>query len=338
MSGGSLLRGGGTLTLNNASSITGGTVLLSSQSGSRINTTGLLTLGTASMNYTANSGSSSNNALVLGGDIAVNPSTTFNFIDSGGNTGNPRINLNNATRVFEVGSGANLNVGWDVWSSTASAGGITKNGTGTLTLSGANTYTGATLVNAGTLLVNGSLVAGNSFTVANGATLGGSGTINGPATVDGGLRPGNSPGVLSFGASLSLTSTSQTFMELNGSTRGTGYDGINVTGALTYGGALTIDVGSAFLGSNGTFSLFTFGSQSGNFTSVDLSGAYGSGSFTNASGVWSVVDSSGNQWAFSQLDGNLAFTAVPEPSTIALAFLGLALAFIAIRGRRPSNG
>ena len=50
------------------------------------------------------------------------------------------------------------------------AGGLTKSGSGTLTLSGANTYAGATTVSAGTLSVTGS-VASAAVTVADGATL-----------------------------------------------------------------------------------------------------------------------------------------------------------------------
>ena len=211
-------------------------------------------------------------------------------------------------------------------------GALTKNAASTLTLSGANTYTGTTLVTAGTLLVNGSLAAGSAVTVDSGATLGGSGTINGAAVVNGNLRPGNSPGVLTFGSSLTLSATSAVTMELNGTVRGTDYDGIDVTGALTYGGALTINVGSAFLGSSETFSLFTSASQSSDFDSMSLEGAYGSGIFTNASGVWNLTDSSGNQWSFSQATGDLGFTAVPEPSTWALlAASGLILLFVSRR-------
>ena len=211
-------------------------------------------------------------------------------------------------------------------------GALTQNAASTLTLSGNNTYSGTTTISAGTLLVNGSLAAGSALTVDSGATLGGSGTINGAAVVNGNLRPGNSPGVLTFGSSLTFSVTSAVTMELNGTARGTGYDGIDVTGALTYGGVLTINVGSTFLGSTETFSLFTSGSQSGDFASVSLEGAYDTGSFTNASGVWSLTDSSGNQWSFSQASGDLGFTAVPEPSTWALlAASGLVLLFVSRR-------
>jgi hypothetical protein len=123
-------------------------------------------------------------------------------------------------------------------------------------------------------------------------------------------------------------------MELNGTTRGAQYDGIDVTGALAYGGGLTIEVGSAFLGSSENFSLLTFDSQSGNLESVNLAGAYGSGSFNNSGGIWSLTDSGGNQWSFSETTGNLGFTAVPEPSTLALivlVFVGILVARLKVQ-------
>ena len=250
---------------------------------------GAITLGQASTIAT-----NSEAGLTLSGDISGSHNLTFNSI---GNT--------SALGNITTGTGT-----------------LTKTGAGMLTLSGNNTYTGATTVNAGTLLVNGSLAAGSAVTVASGATLGGTGTLNGATTVNGNLAPGNSPGVLSFGSSLSLGSTAQTTMELNGTIRGTGYDGINVTGNLTYGGSLTIHVGSQFLASSESFSLFTFASESGALYSVSLEGAYGSEVFANNSGAWSATDSSGNQWSFSETTGNLGFTAVPEPSTVAFIVLG----------------
>ncbi len=52
-------------------------------------------------------------------------------------------------------------------------GGLVKNGTGILSITGESTYTGNTVVNAGTLVLGGaaSLSGGTSTTVASGAAL-----------------------------------------------------------------------------------------------------------------------------------------------------------------------
>src|SRR6516165_10522029 len=79
--------------------------------------------------------------------------------------------------------------------SGATGGGLTKVGSGTLTLSGANTYTGPTLVNGGILNVTGALVA--AVTVNSGGMLTGNGTIGGLDVASGGtVAPGNSIGTL----------------------------------------------------------------------------------------------------------------------------------------------
>jgi autotransporter-associated beta strand protein len=211
-------------------------------------------------------------------------------------------------------------------------GGLTKIGSGTTTLAGTNTYTGTTTVSVGTLAVNGS-VAG-AMSVASGATLQGSGTISGATTVSGNLKPGNSPGLLTFANSLTLDSTATTTMEITGAnssgTRGTTYDAVNVANALTYGGTLALNFDTLFTQTgNYTFNLFDSASMSGSFGSVSLAGVY-SGSFTNSSGIWGRTDGD-NTWSFNQSDGVLSFAVVPEPN---VAMVAGSLALMALLRRR----
>jgi autotransporter-associated beta strand protein len=131
-----------------------------------------------------------------------------------------------------------------------SNGQLVKQGTGTLTLSGANTYTGATTINAGTLLVNGT-VASASTTVNNGGTLGGSGTLSGGIGIlvnnGGTVSPGGpGTGVLK-GVFASFAAGSIFRVKLNSTTVGSGYDQLNITPSPVFlGGNPTLNVSLGF--------------------------------------------------------------------------------------------
>jgi len=267
---------------------------------------------------------------ILSGNNTYTGNTTISQgtlqLGNGGSTGSFN---GNAT----IASGATLAFARS--DSYTHAGGISGNGSvviagaGTTIFTGAKTYTGTTTVSAGTLAVNGS-VAG-AMTVASGATLQGNGTISGNTTVSGNLKPGNSPGLLTFANSLTLESSSATTMEITGNgTRGVAYDAVDVGSALTYGGTLTLDFsGDLYTEGVYTFDLFNFGSSTGNFSSMSLAGIY-SGSFNNNAGIWGLTDGD-NSWSFNQGDGILTFTVVPEPN---VAMVAGSLALMALLRRR----
>jgi hypothetical protein len=121
-------------------------------------------------------------------------------------------------------------------------------------------------------------------------------------------------------------------MEINGLVRGTDFDGINTTGLLTYGGALSLNFGAA-TGIGNTYDLFQIGagSYTGSFASVSLGGLY-SGNLTNSSGVWSGTNG-GFTFTFTQSTGDLGITAVPEPATWALLAFSLTTVMVFRRRR-----
>ena len=250
-------------------------------------------------------------------------------------TGNIDIRVDQVGEfVADVGTDDTLTFSGNLVTGAGGNAGLTKAGAGTLVLEGTNTYVGATTVNDGTLIVDGnsSGVAGN-VTIASGATLGGSGTIGGATTIQSGatLAAGNSPGVLTFNDDLTLSAGSGTVMEITGTTRDSQYDGIDVGGLLTYGGALTIT--SAAEIADGTYDLFGInGTEGGDFATVVLSGlAYSDDVFSLSSDMWTAFVGS-KTYSFSQITGDL--TVVPEPETFALLGGLLALGYVMVRRRR----
>lgn len=175
--------GNGILSLSGTNTFTGGLTI----------NAGTVTLGsTAALNSTAGSqnsivfGSGSTGTLSLNGNNA-----TIASLSSNNNPGTPVVqNANASGATLTIGNSGNADSSFaGVIQDGAGGGtlGLTKEGTGTLTLSGANTYTGGTTLNSGTLKLSGA-----------GALAGGTVAISG-----GTLSSVNSAGVNNTGGSLS---------------------------------------------------------------------------------------------------------------------------------------
>ena len=188
--------------------------------------------------------------------------------------------------------------------------GLTKQGAGKLTLTGANTYTGATNVTDGTLLINGSTSSTSIVTVDSVATLGGSGTVGGNTTISGTHSPGNSPGIITHSGNLTYEAGASVLWELvaNATTvRGTDFDGINVGGVLDFNGSTTLNLN------------FQFGSSA-----VEWSDAFWASSYTGTGG-WLVYSGATSLDGFGNLALNLPAAWLDENGdTLASARAGAA--------------
>jgi len=226
--------------------------------------------GNASASWNTGSANWQSSALYADNDLVVfDDSANGNFtVDLGGATVNPgNVTVNNSLNAYTIGNGT---IGGNA--------SLTKMGSNTLTLTGANLYAGGTTVNAGTLMVaaatNGLLSGSN---VANYANL----QFTGTQTL--GTITGN--GTTSVNGSLTVTNLTQASLVNNGAVSLTGSDtisnAISGSGNLTVTGSLMVPgtFAQAGLINNGTVQL------TGNGTIGQLTGTgtltIGNGSLAN---------------------------------------------------------
>lgn len=287
------------------------------------------------------------------GSSTVAASLTANVINANGGTVKAIAHANNAN--FFQGAYINLQAGGlkfhtdgnsvGISNAMSGDGGLTKQGSGKLTLSGVNTYTGATAVDEGELhLAAGAEIAG-TLAIEAAATLSGFGTIKGHTTIEGIHSVGASPGLQTFTAGLEYLATGVLNWELAADTaidRGltTGFDAIDVTGgAVAVDSAATINL---VLNGVGATTDFTDDFWDSNRSWLVIDGASGNSS-TFTLGTSPILDANGlnseDYGNFStSTDGNgdhfVQWNAVPEPSAALLGSLGI---LALMRRRTPSR-
>jgi len=310
--------------------------------------------------------------------------TTNRVLNLAGTTGNVTIDQSGASGLLKFTSDLTATGSGDktltLQGSTAGTGEIagaivnssgfttslTKNGTGTWTLSGNNTYTGTTTVSQGTLIVSGTIAssvttispgavltftgsssagnitigAGASFALGtagtadavtiNDGTFSGSGTV-GSLTFTGAsvFGPGNSPGTVTIadGGTLTMSSATVSNFEITSAAFTAGsYDLVTKTA----GGA------SESVVFDGTLNLlFSGGPYSVSATAVKIFDVDSySGNFTSV--VVSGLDT-GLVATFNSSTGYVSIAAIPEPSAYAaLSGVGM-IGFVLYRRRRQQK-
>jgi T5SS/PEP-CTERM-associated repeat protein/autotransporter-associated beta strand protein len=212
------------------------------------------------------------------------------------------------------------------------SGAVTKQGGGTLTLDGANSYSGVTTISGGVLALSGTgsigtgdlnlgsggvfdlnALASGTYSLPSTGALVGSGTLTGNGrtlAVLGAFQPGNSPGTVTVdtGFTLDLSGATSTTFDITSPffTVGT-YDLVNGNGNMIFGGILNLAFsGGSYADGTNVLQLFAnTGGFSGDFTSV-VSTGLAAGQFATFNATTGYV------------------SVVPEPSTYAMAFAGLA--------------
>lgn len=286
------------------------------------NYTGLTTVNAGTLQFgnqvslyngTEGSWTAANINVKSGATLALNVGGTGQF--STGNVTTLLTNLaasSSATNGMNAGarlgfdttnaSGGNFSVADLIADTTGASGGsrgLVKLGSGILELTGNNTFSGGTTVAAGTLLVNNTAGSGTgtgSVNVAANASLGGTGSIAGGIAFDG-----------------------SSFLNV-----ATIADPLAVTGTVTFGSGFGID---NITGLNwDTLDLNT------EYTLLSTSQVFSTSGIGNF-GLANAVSVGGVGRSAYFVNGSLAVVVVPEPSTIALATVGLIGLGIAARRR-----
>jgi fibronectin-binding autotransporter adhesin len=256
---------------------------------------------------------------------------TIGSLSGAGTNGNSKLvnglanNPSAAHAILTVSNTASSAFGGQIGGTNANARNLSLvfKGSGVQTLSGSNNYSGTTLVNSGTLIINGdNSAATNTLTVDAGAILMGTGIIGGATTVNGMLNPGNSPGMLTFDAALTLGSASTSQFEI---VSASSFDVLKNDGGdtITFNSGATIVfdfTGNTTVSNGSSFAVLQ------NWNSIVTNGA-----------VFSVVGLTGPDLSvdYSTLVSGGTITVIPEPATIGMLGLG-ALITIMIRRMRTA--
>ncbi|HKA80054.1 MAG TPA: autotransporter domain-containing protein, partial [Xanthobacteraceae bacterium] len=239
------LAGAGNVALGSATLTTGNDNTSTTFSGMIAGTGGLTKIGSGTLTL-AGSNTYTGATAVMAGTLQAGATNVF-ARDSAFTVASAAVlNLANFNQTIGSLAGAgnvmlgagNLTLGSDNTSTEFSGtisgtGGLTKMGSGTLTLSGANTFTGGIVINGGEVVDNTDNGEG-PVTVNSGGTIGGNGVLTSLTLNGGTLSPGNSIGRLTVLGNLVMNAAATYLVEVSPSNA----DRVDVGGTANVGGTV----------------------------------------------------------------------------------------------------
>jgi len=273
------------------------------------------------------------NNIAVAGNVTLGLGTFANYL-----SGN--VDLNGATRTVNMAnattfSGEIKNGGLNVVAANK-----TVSFTGASTYSGGTTFADNASGTSNLIYANnttGSAFGSGAVSVGAGNILGGSGRIDGATTLQtgSGLRPGNSPGTLTFGSDLTMSTGVNMVWELWGNTAinsTTAYDQVLVGGNLLFAGSngITLDFGTtvggslvswsdSFWDSEQSWTVFDVAATTSGFNNLTILNSI----FNDAAGASLASIRNGASFSISQVGNDVVVQYVPEPSTGAMLVFGL---------------
>src|SRR5262249_13206096 len=162
----------------------------------------------------------------------------------------------------------------------------------------------------------GKVIANNINVGPNGLVKGNGGTLQANVIVDGVVQPGNSPGVLNVNGNFALNSDGTLTLQVKGTTPGTDYSQLNITGTGTFNGLIDLDFIDGFAPTTGeVFNFISYGSLGAGTPTFQVDGLAPGFQYDP------VFTSTG--FSIEALNDGVP-TSTPEPATIALTSTGLA--------------